>query len=245
MNKDNWFNKYFEKNIFENNNYDDYILLLKKKTSNNNEIDIKEKISNIESNYKKQLEKLKQTFNINSINNEISKLTKLEILQKELQIIKLLSKYTLQNNILDYDIFINSLEILLVLSNNLRLHLKQPILNHDVVGCENISRCSYKFCKFKDSCTYNYVKTNQICYQDHYVHNMVCADLNILLKVSKKNNKDSTIVHNKEILKSINTLCYVIGHMENELRTKCFYQEKINWDKFHISKKIINKIIKR
>ena len=51
--------------------------------------------------------------------------------------------------------------------------------------------------------------------------------------------------HNKEIIKSINTLCYVIGHMENELKNKCFYQEKKNWNNFHVSKKIINKIIKK
>ena len=105
---------------------------------------------------------------------------------------------------------------------------------------ENIPRCSYKFCKFKDSCSYNYnSKSKNVCYQDHYVHNMVSSDINILILYikSRKNFDRQYLSHNKEILKSINTLSYVISHMENELKTKCLYLDKKEWDKFHINKK--------
>ena len=86
---------------------------------------------------------------------------------------------------------------------------------------------------------YNYnPKSKNVCYQDHYVHNMVSSDISVLIKYikSKKINDKQHLIHNKELLKSINTLTYVIGHMENELKSKCFYSDKSEWDKYHISK---------
>ena len=41
------------------------------------------------------------------------------------------------------------------------------------------------------------------------------------------------IIHNKDILKSVNTLSFVIAHMETELKTKCMYAEQKEWDSFH------------
>ena len=68
---------------------------------------------------------------------------------------------------------------------------------------------------------------------------MVSSDINILILFIKSREKFDRqyLSHNKEILKSINTLSYVIGHMENELKTKCFYLDKKEWDNFHINKK--------
>ena len=241
---DTWYDKYFNNKIYEINEYDDFLKHFKIKIKN--EFNILDKLKTDEDNYINKINYLKNIITIKNIKNEINNLTKLEILQKELNIIKILSKYTLQNNYLEFDFFIKCLEIIYHLSNNLRIHLKQPNLNHENLNKNILSRCSYKFCKFKDSCTYNYNKNNQICYQDHYVHNLVCADINVLINYIKKNYKNTDkINHNKEIIKSINTLCYVIGHMENELKNKCFYQEKKNWNNFHVSKKIINKIIKK
>jgi hypothetical protein len=100
----------------------------------------------------------------------------------------------------------------------------------------NITRCSYKFCNYKEECAYNYnigKKTNQ-CYQDHYVHNMVSHDVSSLISYIEFNYKtNSLILHNKEILKTVNTLSFVIGHMEGELRAKCLYNDPKDWEKYH------------
>jgi hypothetical protein len=101
-----------------------------------------------------------------------------------------------------------------------------------------ISRCSYKFCSYQDGCEYNYnLKSRNMCYQDHYVHNMVSCDLKILIDYTEFKYGESKIVsHNKEILKTINTLAYVINHMENELRAKCMYLDESEWEKNHFVK---------
>ena len=42
---------------------------------------------------------------------------------------------------------------------------------------------------------------------------------------------------NKEILKTINTINYVINHMENELNDKCAFEPINTWENFHFVKK--------
>jgi hypothetical protein len=134
------------------------------------------------------------------------------------------------------------LQYLFQLSEILRLRLNQKELVHDVktLTSENLPRCSYKFCNFKDICTYNYVLSiKSQCYQDHYVHKMVSADLFILIKYIDQKLQDSTfVIHNKEILKTINTLSFVINHMENELKTRCMYLNESEWEKHHFIKNV-------
>ena len=48
--------------------------------------------------------------------------------------------------------------------------------------------------------------------------------------------KSNLVLHNKEILKTINTLSFVIGHMETELRTKCLYLPENEWEQCHVVK---------
>ena len=244
MEQSNWYTKYFNKEMLEmDNNLEEYLKLF----DNNKKDTLSSKLDKIEETYDIQLGNLKILCNKENIN--LKSRTSLEIIKKQLEIIKLISKYSLQNNKLDYDFFYKSLKLLLLFSNELRSRLEQPTIKHEEdLTLINIPRCSYKFCNFKDSCIYNYSeKKNSICYQDHYVHNMVCADINVLINYIKlkNSNNDEYFYHNKEILKSINTLCFVIGHMENELKTKCMYLEKSEWEKFHISKKKVTKIIKK
>lgn len=157
------------------------------------------------------------------------------ILQKELMIIKLLSKYSLQTTTLDYNFVIKCLKICFELSELLRKKINQKEIK--ILNKENIQRCSYKFCNFKENCNYNYSKKkHNFCYQDHYVHNMVSHDILILINYIENDNfisinKNESL---KEILKSINTISYVINHMENELKAKCLYQDMEIWDSFHI-----------
>ena len=239
--ENSWYNKYCKKNIiFDNENINKYINLFKKSEK------FMSKINKLEDTFNDDIKQLeKEGNNINLILDELKQKTSLEVLQKESHIIKLLSKYSLQNNNLNYNFFYNSLILLINISNILRERIKQPKLNHEDYDINNfIPRCSYKFCNFKGSCCYNYNDSKQICYQDHYVHNMVSADLIVLSEYIQLFKNDDILVHNKEILKSINTLSFVINHMEKELKSKCLYQNKSDWNSFHFTKKVIKKIIK-
>ncbi len=198
-----------------------------------NNIDVK--IEELEIDYYSKMNEIKNTFETQNITELYKNKSSLEILQKELEIIKLISKYSLQNNKLEYVFIITSLKYLYSLSEMLRNRLKQPPINFNKHNKNaSIIRCSYKFCNFKENCTYNYVKKSNQCYQDHYVHNMVSHDVLSLISYIEMNNmNNSQILHNKEILKTINTLSFVICHMESELRAKCLYSEQKDWEKFH------------
>ena len=237
-----WFNNYLgELDISNHVQLTDYINKLSNK---NDEKNVETKINQIEKDYQYKLSEIEKLCISPDQINELNKKSSLQILQKELDIIKLLTKYTLQNKIVDYDFFTSCLNILYDLSENLRKRLGQKEIIHDKLQknlADNdftILRCSYKFCSYQDNCTYNYnLQTKNLCYQDHYVHNMVSADLKILLEYIKyKYGINKTITHNKEILKTINTLSFVISHMELELRTKCLYLTENEWETCHIVK---------
>ena len=231
-----WYNKY-NININDNIEFDKFIKLLINKNEKKN---INNKISEIENNYFEKIKIIENLFYDKDKINFIKMQNSLIILQKELDIIKILTKYTLQNKTLDYNFIKICLLLLLEFSNTLKNRLKQKNINHN--NNQNnlyILRCSYKFCSYQDKCIYNYSnKSKNYCYHDHYVHNMVSADLNILLDyINNNKDNDNNINHTKEILKTINTLSYVIGHMETELKTKCLYCNDKEIEKYHISKK--------
>lgn len=243
-----WFNDYkIELDIGNQARIVDYINKLSNKIEEKN---VESKINQIEKDYQDKLSEVEKLCKSPDQVSDLKQKSSLLILQKELDIIKLLTKYTLQNKTLDYDFFVACLNILLGLSETLRTRLGQKEIQHDKTQGSHIvitpqekqegiiSRCSYKFCSYQDSCTYNYnLKTKSLCYQDHYVHNMVSADLRILLEyIKQKYEKTKVVSHNKEILKTINTLSFVIGHMESELRTKCLYIPETEWETCHVVK---------
>lgn len=191
-------------------------------TYKNNKNNLESKIKKIEENYNLKLTNImSNTKNIENIKN----LNSLQILKKESDLIQTILTYSLSNNLLDIHFLNTSLQHLLELSNILKDRLKlKDIENNEGV---EIIRCSYKFCTFKENCNYYYnKKSNQKCYQDHYVHNMVSHDITNLLKFIKSNNDVEKIKQNKDILKSLNTLSYVINHMESELKSKCIYLDE-------------------
>ena len=180
------------------------------------------------------------SYNLENLPSMFNKLTSLDLLDEELQIVKLISKYTLQNNYLNYGFFLKALNVILIQSNILAKRLKLQEIEHKTKNYNNyIPRCSYKFCNFKNECFYNYNrKTKNVCYQDHYVHNMVSADLIILIDYIKfKFNENKLIIPNKEILKSINTLSFVVDHMYSELKSRCLYLKDNEIEKEHFIKK--------
>jgi hypothetical protein len=238
-----WYNNFSDKSNIEINNIDKYIDILKKSNLNSNEDIIENKLNQIEIEYDNNLVNLNNICNDSNYLNQIKNKKSLTILQKELEIIKLLTKYALQNSQLDYVFFHKSLKFLYELSEILRIRLNQKEIIHEnkILTPTNLPRCSYKFCNFKDTCNYNYniTSTNQ-CYQDHYVHRMVSADLLILIRYIEEKFKDSNfVIYNKEILKTINTLSFVINHMENELKSKCMYLDESEWDSCHFVKNIV------
>lgn len=231
---------WYDTNLNTKISYDtDIINKLKNILNNNNQNTVQNKVIQIETEYQIKLKEIEELCTNNENIAKIKKENSLKILQKELDIIKLLTKYSLQNNQLNYTFFMNALNLLFTLSETLRIRLKQNeiIIEKKAYLDDNISRCSYKFCNFKESCNYNYNKTKNMCYQDHYVHSMVSIDLKILIEyIDKKYGDTKIVLHNKEILKTINTLSYVINHMENELKSKCLYLPENEIESFHFVK---------
>ena len=184
-----------------------------------------------------KIDNLKEIIQNKNILDLINNLTVLEILQKELEIIKLISKFSLQNNNIDKKFLTDALGIILTISEFLQNKINQKDITNIKQTNVGLVRCSYKFCNFKENCVYNYQKKNNHCYQDHFVHNMVSHDINILIEyIEQSYDNEDIIKPNKEILKSLNTLSFVINHMEQELKAKCIYLDKSEWDKFHIYK---------
>ena len=198
-----------------------------------NNIDVK--IQEIEIDYITKMNEIKTTYETGDIHKLYKNKNSLEILQKQSEIVKLISKYSLQNNKLEFMFIIICLKYLHQLSDILRIRLKQPLITFNkLLKNTGIIRCSYKFCNYKDECVYNYGKKGNMCYQDHYVHNMVAHDITSLIHYIESNYiNNAQILHNKEILKTINTLSFVIGHMETELKAKCLYNDIKDWEKYH------------
>ena len=62
---------------------------------------------------------------------------------------------------------------------------------------------------------------------------MVYSDISALIKCLNKYYKD-TDISNKEIIKCINTISFVIKHMYEELNNLCMYENKSEHEKFHV-----------
>jgi len=238
-NETSWYNQFYNNNssmLINDIEFKKLVDILKCQT-NQNMVQIK--IAQIELDYLEKLKEIEILCADENTTEKFNKFNSLKILQTELEVIKLLTKYSLQNNQLNYDFFINALKLLLELSEILRIRLGQPEISIEKKNYidDNISRCSYKFCNYKDSCNYNYNKSKHLCYQDHYVHNMVSGDLKILIDyIVQKYGETKIVSHNKEILKTINTLSFVIDHMEKELRNKCMYLPEAEWESCHLLK---------
>ena len=159
------------------------------------------------------------------------KLTSLELIKEEYSFVKLFSKYSLQQNNYDINFLLKVLDILYKISETLRKRIKQSEIIHKYKKDKPIMRCSYKFCNFKSDCKFYYNKKK--CNSDHFVHNMISADLLNLLNFFV-NKKDKKYISNKEVIKSINTILYVISHMKSELSDSCRYESKETWEKYHV-----------
>lgn len=169
--------------------------------------------------------------------DNLSNLTALELLQKQDLISSYISK-SMQNNSINKDFFHKNLEFLKKTSEILskKINLKLYTHNYDFVKKDKIVRSSYKFCNYKHSCSYNYDKGKKGCYADHYPHHMVYADCDALIYCLDTHYKEENEISNKEIIRCINTISFVIKHMLEELNNLCLYSKKEDYDKFHFIK---------
>lgn len=201
-------------------------------SKNNNQNNHLNKIDDMEKQYQNQLSLVEELINNKDNFNKLLKNNSYDLLKEENKLVKLLSRYSLQQNKYQVEFVLNLLKIIYQISNTLSLRLKQNKITHKPRPDKPILRCSYKFCVYKSNCDYHYKKKRK-CNSDHFVHNMICADLQVLIDYFSKLDKND-FKSNKEIIKSINTILYVVSHMESELADSCRYQNKDNWEKYHI-----------
>jgi len=171
--------------------------------------------------YKNNIDVINIDFNQNS----------LELLKIEDEITFYLHKYCLKTHDIDNEFITKMLNLIFNISNELKKRVKLPDFNlkSNEKNKNELKRCSYKFCKFKENCNYNYCKKKCVCYQDHYVHHMVSFDILQLLNYLNSDN-----INHLEILKSIKTLAFVINHMKNELSVRCLYAKTNEIERNHI-----------
>ena len=169
---------------------------------------------------------------------DFKKYTSLEILKKQDLLSSYLSK-SIQNTDINLNFLISILSWLIDTSKELNSRIGLKLYNHNdsLIKPDKVIRSSYKFCNFKHNCSYNYDNKKKGCYADHYVHNMVYADVSALLKCINLFHSDKDVVHNKEIVKCINTISFVIRHMYEELHNLCMYcSDSSEHDKYHLVK---------
>lgn len=146
-----------------------------------------------------------------------SKLSELEILKYQTYIASQIKKYILtcvENNEIQHDILqhIPKLEWLLSTSSYLSNKRNLKEIKTKRKSCDGIQRNSYEFCEYNHNCTYN---KNGKCTKKHFVHNYVNSEIFELIRyLSNDKIKNKNI---KEIYTSINTICYILNHMKEEL----------------------------
>lgn len=182
----------------------------------------------------KILNEINDIINIKNINSY----TSLDILKHQDLLSSYLSK-SIQNTDINITFLLKVLEWLKESSKQLNDRVKMKLFSHNesLIKPDKVIRSSYKFCNFKHNCSYNYDNKKKGCYADHYVHNMIYADIESLIKCITTYYIDSEIIQNKEIVKCVNTISFVIKHMYEELHNLCMYlKNKSEYNKYHVVK---------
>ena len=177
--------------------------------------------------------------------NDYTKQKSLEIIKNQDIVINYLCK-KIQNNIINKQLLIEIISYLKKTSLHLQNKINQKMFKHNysLIKKDKIIRSSYKFCNYKHNCTYNYDKNKKKgCYADHYPHDMIYADCDALIYCLDNFYKNEKDFYNKEIVKCINTISFVIKHMHEELNNLCLYSCQNEYDNFHCVKNCVKKYI--
>ena len=176
---------------------------------------------------------------------DISQLTEIQLMEYQNYITSQLRKYFKQcsdkGEEIDYDLHLSKVfwigEVSKYFSNKYNLKLTAHRVKM-ISELNSIPRSSYKFCEYGNECTYNYNNGKEKCNSQHFVHNLIYADIMSLyqyLLIGQMIKKKLNMV---DIIKSINTISYVINHMYEELYLLSLYNPNKT---MQIKTKIINK----
>ena len=116
-----WFDKYYKHNHDNSVIIKDYEKYFQKE----------DEITDLDFEYEKSMLKINNLSNEDSLEELLKDKNSLYILENELEIIKLLSKYTLQNNYLNLKFFMKCIKLMLEMSSILSQRLKLPKIIHN------------------------------------------------------------------------------------------------------------------
>lgn len=167
----------------------------------------------VENKYLYKYQKLDNDIDYESIiKNDMSKNSDIEILNQ----ISLVSKYIKSKLIDDKQddvlYFKNHMiwirDCIKVLAERNNQDVSKDITNKNNKLCRN----SYKFCEYGYDCKYAY-NLKQKCFSQHYVYDLIYQDIIRVLNYIENN--DNVNLH--DIKTSINTITFVITHMNEEI----------------------------
>jgi len=162
---------------------------------------------------------------------DITKITETQLMEYQNYLTSQLRKYFKQcldkNEEIDYDLHLPRIhwigEVSKYFSNkyNLKFSFHKVKMTID---SKSIPRSSYKFCEYSNECTYNYdPESKDKCHSQHFVHNILYADILSLYQYLLIGKTTNIMLDINEILKSINTISFVINHMYEEIYLLSMY----------------------
>jgi len=156
--------------------------------------------------------------------NALKKYNALEIIQMQVIIIDYVGKQFKIFKLEDINFYIKYMSWIQLSSLYLTDLIRQPVHKNKT---NILMRSSYKFCNKMTDCTSQYGflfnKKCRNCINDHYVHNKIISDIDNLLNFLKNNyNKDNVLLE-QDIRKGIETITYVLNHMQQELSSFTIY----------------------
>ena len=200
------------------------------KQINNHKL-LEENCNKDENYYKENIDKIKNIKDYKELNS-------LELLKNQEILSNYLSRYVNQNTKLDKKMITEYLKIISDISIILAGRIKQKIKPYKTKTNKQVIRSSYKFCCFNSQCEFNYGKKKKSCSSDHYVHASVYLDIQSLTNyINSKTVEKEKIQNDRDIAKCLNTVCYVIRHMYDELKNVCIYCKDENYEKNHVNKR--------
>tara|TARA_Y100000780_G_scaffold230383_1_gene252453 strand:+ start:722 stop:1345 length:624 start_codon:yes stop_codon:yes gene_type:complete len=145
------------------------------------------------------------------INEKMDENSDIEILEKITIISKYIKIYIIDKDHKDIENYVKYINWIFNCIKILAIRNKQEIKTN-VIENNTLTRNSYKFCDFNHKCKYAYSFKNK-CYSQHFVYSLLYDDIYNLLN-HIKNSKELDM---KNIKTSINTITYVITHMNEEM----------------------------
>jgi hypothetical protein len=162
---------------------------------------------------------------------DITKITETQLMEYQNYLTSQLRKYFKQcldkNEEINYDLHLPRIYWIGEVSKYFSTKYNLKFSFHRVkmtTESKSIPRSSYKFCEYSNECTYNYdPESKEKCHSQHFVHNIIYADIISLYQYLVVGKTSNIMLDINEILKSINTISFVINHMYEEIYLLSLY----------------------